>query len=298
MVYLATHTTRYLYDEPVSQCLNEVRLTPRATRGQKLHKFRLDVDPEPAMLETRTDYFGNDVTTFAVLRTHERMTATATSVVEVTAPDWDPREADITWEDTRELLRAHPSDELMAAYEFAFESPFVPSLRPLADYAKLTFRPGRRLTEAAEELSQRVYREFKYSPAATSIDTPLAKVLGNRKGVCQDFAHIMIGSLRAMGLAARYVSGYLRSGANYQGADASHAWVSVFVPGAGWLDFDPTNNVRPTDGHVTLGWGRDYGDITPVKGVSLGGGRQIVEVAVQVKPLEEEPGSGYNSIVK
>jgi len=287
MLYLATHTTRYLYEEPVAQCLNEARLKPRSFQGQKLHEFRFHVDPEPAMLETRRDYFGNDVTTFAVFRTHAHMSATATSVVEVTGPEWDPKDVSVSWEETRELLRAHPTDELMEAYEFAFGSPFVPQLSHLASYAKQSFAPGRRLAEAAEELSGRIYKDFEYSPAATSIDTPIEKVFANRKGVCQDFAHVMIGSLRSLGLAARYVSGYLRSGTNYQGADASHAWVSVFLPGGGWMDLDPTNNVRPSNGHVTLGWGRDYGDITPVKGVSLGGGKQIVEVAVRVEPVKK-----------
>jgi transglutaminase-like putative cysteine protease len=136
-----------------------------------------------------------------------------------------------------------------------------------------------------EDLSRRVHKEFRYEPKATSIDMPLSEVLKKRRGVCQDFAHVMIGALRSMRLAGRYISGYLRSGSDYQGAEASHAWVSAFVPGAGWLHFDPTNNMMPTDGHVTIGWGRDYGDVTPVKGVTLGGGAQLVEVAVRVDPV-------------
>ena len=135
------------------------------------------------------------------------------------------------------------------------------------------------------DLSERIHSDFKYKPLSTSIDIPLVEVLRNRRGVCQDFAHVMIGALRSHRLAARYVSGYVRTGGEYQGAQASHAWVSVFFPGTGWLDFDPTNDVMPSEGHITLAWGRDYGDVTPVKGITLGGRGQTVEVEVYVKPV-------------
>ncbi len=284
MLYQATHITRYRYDEPVSHCLNEARLTPRNFPGQVLHQSRLHVEPEPAMMERRKDYFGNDVTTFAVFRTHDLFSATATSVVEVQARPFadTPR---IPWEDARDQLSHHATDDLLEAYEFVFDSPFVASARPLLEYALPSFTTGRPLLDAAEELSHRIHSDFRYEPESTSIDMPLLEVFEHRQGVCQDFAHIMIGALRSLGLAVRYVSGYLRSGATYQGADASHAWVSVFVPGAGWTDFDPTNDVRPSEGHLTLGWGRDYSDVTPMKGIALGGGKQIVEVEVRVEPL-------------
>jgi transglutaminase-like putative cysteine protease len=155
----------------------------------------------------------------------------------------------------------------------------------LADFARPTFTPGRPILDGIRELTHRIHTEFAYKPESTSIEVPLQEVLDNRHGVCQDFAHVMIGALRSVGLAARYVSGYLRSGVDIQGAEASHAWVSAYVPGAGWVDFDPTNDVMPTDGHVTVGWGRDFGDVTPVKGVALGGGGQKVEVEVHVVPL-------------
>jgi len=290
MLYQATHLTRYLYDEPVSQSLSEARLTPRDFPGQVLHQSRLHVDPEPAMFEVRKDYFGNDVTTFAVFRMHDHFSATAISVVEV-----QPRPIESTpeilrpelrWEDARDQLRSHSGDDLLAAYEFVFDSPYVTASPELTGYARPSFAAGRLLVEAVAELSHRIHGDFHYAPRSTSIDMPLPEVFENRRGVCQDFAHVMIGALRSLHLAARYVSGYLRSGATYQGADASHAWVSVFIPGAGWLDFDPTNDVRPSEGHVTLGWGRDYGDVTPVKGIALGGGKQIVEVEVRVDPME------------
>jgi transglutaminase-like putative cysteine protease len=242
------------------------------------------------MFEVRKDYFGNDVTTFAVFRQHDQFSATATSIVEV-----QPRPIEsepeilrptLPWESACDQLGRHVGDDLLAAYEFVFDSPYVAAAPQLADYAKSSFAAGRPLVNAVAELSSRIHGDFRYAPKSTSIDMPLLEVFANRRGVCQDFAHVMIGALRSLHLAARYVSGYLRSGAAYQGADASHAWVSVFIPGAGWLDFDPTNDVRPGEGHVTLGWGRDYGDVTPVKGIALGGGKQIVEVEVRVASME------------
>jgi transglutaminase-like putative cysteine protease len=184
-------------------------------------------------------------------------------------------------------VAAHGDALSLEAYEFVFDSPFVPVFPELADYARPSFPPGRPLGEAVLELSHRVHTEFSYKSASTSIDMPLQEVLRIRQGVCQDFAHIMIGALRSYHLAARYVSGYLRSGTTYQGAEASHAWVAAFLPGYGWMDLDPTNDVRPSGGHVTLAWGRDYGDVAPVKGISLGGGGQTVDVEVRVEPTGE-----------
>ena len=178
------------------------------------------------------------------------------------------------------------SPHTLAAYEFVFDSPFVAASPQLAAFGAATFTPGRHLAEAVTELSTRIHKEFSYKPKSTSIDSSLEDVLSRRQGVCQDFAHVMIGVMRSYRLAARYVSGYLRSGAKYLGAEASHAWVSVYLPGYGWLDLDPTNNVLPSDGHVTVAWGRDYGDVTPVKGISLGGGGQVVDVVVRVEPVE------------
>ncbi len=288
MTYQTIHTTTYNYDEPVAQSISEARLTPRSFEGrraeQRVIEARLDIEPAFATRESRLDYFGNEVTTIAVFGTHDRFIVTATSVVEIIAAP----PADLTfvsWDSARDLLALPTDPESLAASEFIFESPYVPSVRPVADFARSTFAPGRPLGEALIELNHRIHSEFLYKPASTSIEVPLQEVMDKRHGVCQDFAHVMIGALRSVGLAARYVSGYLRSGADVQGAEASHAWVSAWVPGAGWIDVDPTNDVMPTDGHVTVGWGRDYGDVTPVKGVALGGGGQRVEVEVRVTPL-------------
>jgi len=281
MRYEATHVTRYRYEEPVAQSLSQAHLMPRAFPGQRVIESKIDIQPEPAVFERRKDYFGNDVTTFAVFRSHDRMAVTCNSIVEIEPLPF--LEASISWEEARVRLAAHADEASLEAYEFVFDSPYAGSSVELAKYAHEVFAPGRPLLEAAMQLSARINADFLYRPKSTSIDMPLAEVFANRRGVCQDFAHVMIGALRSLSLAARYVSGYLRSNANYQGAGASHAWVAVFIPGSGWLNLDPTNNVIPSDGHVTLAWGRDYGDVTPVKGITLGGGVQTVEVEVRVE---------------
>ena len=282
--YRATHTTRYLYEQPVSQCLSEMRLMPRGFAHQHLLDFQIDLEPAPDMLDRHRDYFGNEVHALSISRTHERFITTAVSVVEVNQPEAEHL-PEMSWEEARSVLAEHSDMETLAAYEFTFESPFVPLSPELAAWARTTFTPGRPLAEAVQELSSRVYSEFEYQPKSTSIDMPLSEVFKNRQGVCQDFAHVLIGALRSLRLAARYVSGYLRSGAKYQGAEASHAWISAFLPGYGWLDLDPTNNVIPKQGHITVAIGRDYGDVTPVKGIALGGGTQVVEVEVRVTPV-------------
>jgi transglutaminase-like putative cysteine protease len=285
MLYEITHITRYQYEAPVSQCLNEVRLTPRALPTQQVSVSALQVDPVPAFVYQRQDYFGNDVSTFGVFQTHESLTATATSRVEVTPSSPNEKTASLLWQDVRSHIAAQPNEDCLRATEFIYESPYIPFPPELADYARDSFGPNRPLIEVVTDLSHRIHEEFKYQPASTSIDLPLVEVLRNRRGVCQDFAHVMIGVLRSQRLAARYVSGYVRSGRDVQGAQASHAWVSVFFPDIGWLDFDPTNDVMPSESHITLAWGRDYGDVTPVKGVTLGGRGQSVEVEVYVKPV-------------
>ena len=287
MLYRITHSTRYAYPSPVVQCFNEAHLTPRAFPGQRVREHALHVDPHPAFLQRRQDYFGNEVATFAVFEKHDRLAAVASSVVEVGAQDGEIVSSP-AWEKVRALL-AQPFDaESIAASEFIFDSPYISSLMELREYARPTFTPGRPLLSALEELTGRIHNEFAYQPKSTSIDTPLLEVLHNRQGVCQDFAHLMIGALRSLRLSARYVSGYIRSGPRFQGAAASHAWVSVFDPENGWLSFDPTNNLRVSDAHITLAWGRDYGDVTPVKGLTLGGSGQSVEVEVRVQSLEAQ----------
>jgi transglutaminase-like putative cysteine protease len=283
MLYEVTHTTNFSYEAPVSQCLNELRLTPRALPGQLVSKSSITVEPNPAFLHHRKDYFGNDVSVFAVFDRHDKLIATAKSTVEVKAA------AEVTslmsWESARDALHAQADDACLDASEFVYNSPYIPIFAEMAKFARKTFDPGAPLLDVVKELNHRIHKEFLYDQKSTSIDSPLPEVLRKKRGVCQDFAHVMIGALRSLRLSARYVSGYVRSGAKFQGAQASHAWVSVFIPEIGWLDFDPTNDLMVSDSHVTLAWGRDYGDVTPVKGVTLGGGGQVVSVEVYVKPV-------------
>ena len=286
MLYRITHSTRYLYPSPVTQCFNEAHLTPRTLPGQQVREHSLEVNPSPAFLQNRKDYFGNDVSTFAVFDKHDRFAAIASSMVDV-APASGEFRASPPWEKVGDLLAQPLDPDSIAASEFIFDSPYISALAELREYARPTFTPGRPLLGALEELTRRIHDEFTYQPKSTSIDTPLLEVLHNRQGVCQDFAHLMIGALRSLRLSARYVSGYIRSSPRFQGAAASHAWVSAFDPENGWLSFDPTNNMMPSDAHITLAWGRDYGDVTPVKGLTLGGGGQSVEVEVRVQPLED-----------
>lgn len=281
MLVRATHSTRYSYEGPVSHCLSEARLTPRILPTQKLQDWSISVSPTPSNIVSRKDYFGNDVSSFSVLETHHTFSVTATSLIEV-LPVAYPLQVPVTCGDAQQVLARAEEPEALAANEFCWESPFVPWVGSLKEYAADVLKPGRPLLEAAETLMRQIYKDFTYKPEATSIETPLAEVYANRKGVCQDYAHVMIGALRTHGLAARYVSGYLRGDAGLEGAQASHAWVSVFIPTLGWLDFDPTNNMIPSTSHVTLAWGRDFGDVTPVKGITVGGGKHTLAVDVRV----------------
>lgn len=285
MLYTAHHITRHLYATSASQCINELRLTPRELANQHLHESYITIEPEAALC-WRVDYFGNRVATVSLFEPHDHLVIEANSIVKVSPRLQEPT-CDMSWEQAREYIETHPTAETIAALEYRFNSPFVARSGELADYARPTFSPGRLLLDALRELNTRIHDEFSYKPCSTSIDMPLVQVLHNRQGVCQDFSHVMIGALRSLRLPARYVSGYLRSSANFQGAEASHAWVSVFVPNAGWIDFDPTNNVMADERHVTLAWGRDYGDAMPVKGITIGGGAQRIEVEVRVEPTPQ-----------
>ena len=200
------------------------------------------------------------------------------------------RNKSLSWEKARDRLRNDRSADVIEATQFTLDSPMIKTDELLAEYAKGSFLPGRPLDEAVHDLMQRIYAEFKYDPEFSTIATPLTEVMKHRSGVCQDFAHLAIGCLRSRGLAARYVSGYIETAPppgkeRLIGADASHAWFSVFHPGFGWLDFDPTNNQLPTDRHITVAWGRDYADVTPLRGVAFGGGKHKLKVAVDVLPI-------------
>ncbi|MEZ5401841.1 MAG: transglutaminase family protein [Bryobacteraceae bacterium] len=284
MLYQVRHITRYAYREPVTTCHSELRLAPRVTPNQKVWKRTIAVRPSPERVDERMDYFGNHVHSFALFDSHAELEVTAESVVEVSPPAVGRAEEGPPWEQVRDKVRVARSGNSFDAIEFTSESPFVVGSPEIELYARESFTPGRGIISSAVDLTERIHRDYEYKPESTTIDTKPAEVFAARRGVCQDFAHLMLAMVRSLGLPARYVSGYLRSGANYTGAEASHAWVSIFVPGPGWFDLDPTNNAVPTEGHVTVAWGRDYGDVAPLKGVTLGGGEQKVEVDVRVAP--------------
>ena len=290
----ATHTTTYLYTEPVSICHTEVHLTPRDGRNQRLLDHNLSIVPMPEATFSHKDYFGNDVTYFSIHEPHRTLTISAASVIEKT-PDI-PLEPCLTpaWEEARGEKWRHADGYALKDYQFVFPSPRIAPAPEFAAYAEISFTAGRPFLEAAVDLCHRIYTEFHYDQRATTVATSVAEVLESRRGVCQDFAHFMIACLRSLGLAARYVSGYLKAG-DLIGGQASHAWVSVFFPGLGWLDLDPTNDQLVNGNHVTLAWGRDYSDVAPVKGVAIGGGEQVIHVSVAVATAgAEEQKEGYS----
>jgi transglutaminase-like putative cysteine protease len=291
MTYHIEHTTTYTYDDRVSICHNLAHLLPRQAPRHMWLNNQLHITPSPATRSEHHDYFGNRVTFFAIQEPHRKLSVTARGDVELTTPDWFKRPAPMTpWEDVRDLVATDRRPDRLAAYQYVFDSPFIARQAALYDYAAQTFTPGRPLFDATIELCGRIYKDFTYDPKATTIATPLADVMKHRRGVCQDFAHLMVGCLRSFGVPARYVSGYLLTSpppgrARLVGCDASHAWVSAWIPEFGWVDVDPTNNIVISDKHITLAWGRDYSDISPLRGVILGGGRHTVSVAVDVRPI-------------
>ncbi len=293
MRYRILHATRYTYSAPVSLCHNEAYLLPRPLLHQRCQESQLEIEPIPTILREREDFFGNRVTYFAVQEPHTVLVVTATSQVQVNPGAPPDLATSSAWETVRERLCQDANSEGLAARQFVLDSPFVNTSQTLATYAAASFYPGRPLLDAVHELMRRIHQEFTYDPHFTTVATPVSDVFEHRRGVCQDFAHLALGCLRSVGLAARYVSGYLETisppdQADLIGAAASHAWVSVYCPGQGWVDFDPTNDQIPSDQHITIAWGRDYSDVTPLKGVILGGGEHVLEVAVEVRRQETE----------
>ena len=286
------HETHYTYSSPVALSQQLMHLTPRALPWQQCEGYRIMIDPTPGELTERRDYYGNPTLYSVIAVPHEALLVRAESHVSVKpralAALAAPR---VAWEAVRGGLNALSALPLEPA-EFLYDSPHVERSHELAHYASKSFAGKRGMVEAACDLARRIHKEFKFDRAATSVSTPLKEVLKQRRGVCQDFAHLMIGCLRSIGLAARYVSGYLLTAPppgrpRLIGADASHAWASVWCGPAGWIDIDPTNNCIVDDAHVTLAWGRDFGDVTPMRGVILGGGAQRLTVRVTVTPVIE-----------
>lgn len=290
--YKITHTTTYLYGDTVPVCHNEVYLAPRDSFWQVCRHFKLTIKPHPDIVTKRWDYFGNILHTFSIQEGHRRLSVTANSRVDVQSRDPLQVEKSPPWESIRDAMRAPLDVSGLDAIQFLLDSPSVVSSADLLEYAEPSFPSGRPLLEALRDLTTRIHTDFKYDPRATTVNTPLEEVLELRRGVCQDFAHLQIGCLRSMGLPARYVSGYLRTipppgKPRLVGADASHAWLSVYCGDWGWVDTDPTNDCFTNMDHITVAWGRDYTDVCPIKGVFVGGGSHTMTVSVDVEPLSE-----------
>jgi len=291
MRYRVIHKTKYDYSETVGTSYNEARLLPRISINQQCSYADLQIEPKPADYSEHQDFFGNRVVSFSIREPHQCFVVTATSEVQVISQEAQLNFSQgMAWEGVRSALRQQRDPQTLDALQYTLDSPFVTASEALAAYAEPSFPTGRPLMEAVHDLMVRIHSDFTYDPDFTTLATPLSTVLEHRRGVCQDFAHLAIGCLRAHGLAARYVSGYIETlpppgKEKLVGSDASHAWFSVYLPELGWMDFDPTNNQIPFDQHIIVGWGRDYGDVNPLKGVVFGGGEPKLAVSVDVRNL-------------
>ena len=291
MIYRIVHRTTYKYKYPVSVGTHVACLKPRALPHHQLSRSELRIQPRPATRTERVDFFGNVLCFFTIREPHRELVVEARSevVMEGNAKPWP--QLPLSWED---VARSVPDDHSrvgLEAYQFGFESPRIRVRPEFASYALQSFTHGRPMPEALLDLTARIHKDFRFDSKVTNVRTPIEEVFKKRRGVCQDFAHLEIACLRSLNLAARYVSGYLRTypppgQPRLVGADASHAWVSAYCPGIGWLDVDPTNNLVPSNGHVTLAWGRDYGDVSPLRGLILGGGAHTLKVAVDMEPVD------------
>jgi transglutaminase-like putative cysteine protease len=275
MKYQISHQTTYTYYEPVSVCYNLLRLVPRNTDRQLCTSVAVKIYPEPDTIQEYEDFFGNKVIYFSIEKEHAQLSVKVFSEIEKRTT----------------AAREIAPDENADIGQYIFETPMTAWNEEIVAYARGSFLPGRSVLEAAEDLMRRIFMDFRFTPGFSTVSTPLETVMRERKGVCQDFAHLAIACVRSVGLPARYVSGYLETLSppgveKLIGVDASHAWFSVYIPHLGWVDFDPTNNMLPAEQHVTIGWGRDYADIAPMRGILLSSGTHELAVAVDVRRVQ------------
>jgi len=292
MIYNIVHRTTYKYKYPVSVGSHVACLKPRTMAQHQSAHSELRIQPRPATRTERKDFFGNTLCFFTIQEPHRELVVESRSEVKIEGNS-APHPQTPSWEEVVRMLPEDHSPEGLEAYQFSFESPRIRVRPEFAAYALQTFTPGRSMQEALLDLTTRIHKEFRFDSKVTNVRTPPEEVFRKRRGVCQDFAQVQIACLRSLNLAARYVSGYLRTypppgKPRLVGADASHAWVSAYCPGIGWFDVDPTNNLVPSDGHVTLAWGRDYGDVSPLRGLILGGGSHTLKVGVDMEPVSSE----------
>jgi transglutaminase-like putative cysteine protease len=294
MKYIVRHSTRYQYALPVSNCYNLAYVLPRNTLTQQVENMDIQILPNASMRNTRQDYFGNAFLQFSIEKNHLELDVTVISHIRIQEPgnsinlDFGNPCSYVQY-----LLKNSSDLQTLQAREFMLNSPMVQQHTDLADYATPSFSDDRPFLSAVMDLTQRIFADFSYDPQFSDVATPLADVLKHKRGVCQDFAHLAIGCLRSLGYPARYVSGYLETlpAAGQEkliGADATHAWFAVYSPGEGWYEFDPTNNKMTTEQHITTAWGRDYSDVSPLKGVIFGGGHSPqLQVSVDVQRVQE-----------
>ncbi len=289
MNYCILHRTIYDYAEPVTVSHHAARVEPRQLPTQRRAAFEIRIAPTPALRKMRTDYFGNRVCFFSIQEIHQRLEIAAECVVTLSRVTPPQPSVSPPWEKVAALFRDPVSPEMVEPYQFCFDSTLLRNSPDLADYARPSFPKEAPLLVGVLDLNRRIFEDFKFDPVATS-SSGVATVVEKRRGVCQDFAHLAVASLRSLGLAARYVSGYLRTRPpegqeRLAGADASHAWFAVYCPGLGWVDFDPTNNLLPAEEHITVAYGRDYSDVSPLSGIITGGGKHKVQVSVDVEEV-------------
>lgn len=288
MKYKIKHTTHYRYTSQVSMCFNEARLTPLNNAHQTCTRNQFTINPVPESTHNRVDYYGNQVTSFDILTPHRELIVTVYSEVQVTDHAQNGLfYRDHTWEFVRDKLAGENKGDALELREYTLMSPLIPETAGIREYAEQSFPANRPLIDAVTDLNQRIFTDFKYQPESTTISTPLDDVLKNRRGVCQDFAHLAIACLRSLGLPAAYISGYLETlpppgEEKLEGSDASHAWIAVHIPDCGWMQFDPTNNMVVGEQHIMLGFGRDFADVSPLKGVIYGGDAHDLSVSVDV----------------
>lgn len=290
MRYRVRHVTRYAYGNPVELAAHMAHMRPRPMPFQTILADSLTTTPQSARRRDGQDHFGNRVTWLFLDLPHADFELTASSLVDVAYPDPPVAEATAPWEQVAEAAR---DPENWQAVEFRFPSVLAPVNAETKAYAQASFTAGRPMLAALLDLNHRIYSEFRFRSGVTTISTPVSQVMQKREGVCQDFTHLMVSALRGLGLPARYTSGYIRTRpppgqSKRQGADQSHAWVGAWIgPEYGWVDVDPTNGIVVKDEHVLLGWGRDFSDVSPLRGVILGGGRHTVSVSVDLEPAIE-----------
>ncbi|WP_296195380.1 transglutaminase family protein [uncultured Microbacterium sp.] len=296
MKYRVWHRTAYTYSDTVSDSLGRYHLSPRALPWQQVSGHTVEVSPAPVDIRSDADLFGNSVTAYQVLEPHTELVIQASSNVDVSEPAYDPAALAAPWELSRPLVNAGAVDA-WSAVDFALESPRAAHAPGVFEYAAESLAPGRPIGEAATDLMRRIFRDFTYDSKATTVTSTVADVLEKRAGVCQDFAHLALACLRSHGIAARYVSGYLATQPppgkeRVFGADASHAWLAVWMPGGAsanggsWLAIDPTNDQWANERYVTVAWGRDYGDVSPVRGIIFTEAKKsTLRVSVDVAPV-------------